>query len=420
MFFKNKLSSKAVFNVCIQIIPITVSLISIPVAIDNLGKPLWYFFTLGLTVILLPNYFTFGIGPYLIRDLSTKVNFMESTSWTGSISLIKIMGLCFFILTNFYFYFSDIEKPFLHKIDQFLFFLFFLLSSLVYFFLIPLRSIIESKQDFYFLGTLRSVFTSLLMLVPIFSYNSIWFFSFIIFIMSLFQLFIYLLRLKYKHSQQIKYLFTGFSIIDMKNTILKIWPFGGYLIIWSILLYSDRFIFKFFINTEILSDHVTMQDLFNRLAIISGNVTAVFYPVISKNKGNKLFVDNYYKKQIRLISVSFISLLLILLFGLKPFLSFWLKNKYSFYIDDFSFLYLIGIMLFNFSIIQVRTLQAIGYEVYVLKILILISIFYFINVFIIGYYEKPYLLSIMLIIYSLIIIFKFHLKYVKQKTIHII
>ncbi|WP_296635747.1 hypothetical protein [Polaribacter sp.] len=206
----------------------------------------------------------------------------------------------------------------------------------------------------------------------------------------------------------------------MKNTILKIWPFGGYLIIWSILLYSDRFIFKFFINTEILSDHVTMQDLFNRLAIISGNVTAVFYPVISKNKGNKLFVDNYYKKQIRLISVSFISLLLILLFGLKPFLSFWLKNKYSFYIDDFSFLYLIGIMLFNFSIIQVRTLQAIGYEVYVLKILILISIFYFINVFIIGYYEKPYLLSIMLIIYSLIIIFKFHLKYVKQKTIHII
>jgi O-antigen/teichoic acid export membrane protein len=420
MSFKDKSSNKAFFNVIIQIIPITVALITIPLAINNLGKPLWYLFTLGLTVILLPNYFSFGIGPFLTRDLSTKDDFMQSSSWLGSISLIKVMGLLFFILTNFYFYFSELEKPFLIKSDQFYFFFFFNFSSIVYFFLIPLRSIFESKQDFYFLGTIRAVFTSLLMLIPVFSYNSIWFCSFIILILSLFQFFVYLLRLKYYHNQNIKGLFIGFSKIEMKKTILKTWPFGGYLFVWSILLYSDRFILKSHTDIEILSDHVTMQDLFNRLAIISGNLTAVFYPFISKNKDNPLFIDKYYKKQIFLISISFISLLFILMFALKPFLTFWLKNKYSFYIDDFSFLYLIGIMIFNFSIIQVRTLQAIGFEVFVLKILILTSIFYLISVFIVGYFNKPYLFSIILIIQSLIVIIKLHKKYVKEKNIHTI
>ena len=88
---------------------------------------MWYLFTLGLTVILLPNYFSFGIGPFLTRELSTKDNFMQSSSWLGSISLIKVIGLLFFVLTNFYFYFSELEKPFLIKSDQFYFFFFFIL-----------------------------------------------------------------------------------------------------------------------------------------------------------------------------------------------------------------------------------------------------------------------------------------------------
>lgn len=404
----NRSSSKAIFNVLIQVIPISVSLIAIPLSISNLGKPIWYSYSLGLTLILLPNYFSFGLGPFLIRSLAANMNFIETRTWVQGLTLLKVGAFLFFLFLNLYFLNSGAIKGFASFKEQVLFFEFFLLAGIITFFLIPLRAIFESNHDYYFLGFVRAVFTSTLLLIPLLKVNSFLHYSLYVFVIVSLQILIYSLRIRFKYKLNPFKVFYGLALNEIRMLLKKIAPFGGYLFLWSIILYSDRFILKSFIDENLLADHVTMQDLFNRVAIISGNLTAVYFPVIAQNKNNKILISKNYKKQIFLIAAIFFFLIIFSVLLLNPFLKFWLKEDFSMYIEQNSIFYLIAIVVFNFSIIQIRFLQAVGKEKVVLKNLLFSVSFYLIGVFALGFFQQPNLFSLILLIQSFYIIIKLH------------
>ncbi len=385
-------SRKALFNVAIQIIPILASLFAIPISISNLGKPLWFFYSLGITVLFLPNYFAFGAGPYLVRNLVQKNNFLLSKKWKGCISAIIISSIIYVLFSSAFLFTTRNQDAFTLNSSEKLFYVFFILSGLMIYIMILFKAILESKEDFYFLGTARAFFTTGLIVIPVLSFQQEWHYALSVFLWSIIYVFVCGNRtgnLGAKWTQNKNLIISKQNLIEYVN---EVWPFGVYLFCWSFFLFFDRIIFKFFIDKNILSDHVTMQDLFNRVAIISGNISLVYYPTLSdKANQTKLFLQHYFK-QLYYVLFAFVAIIIISSFFLEKALNFWLKDDFSTYISNNALVYLVGIIVFNFSIIQVRALQAKNKEKLVTLHLIVILGLYTLFVLLLGLIEQPKLL----------------------------
>ena len=383
---------KALFNVAIQIIPILASLFAIPISISNLGKPLWFFYSLGITVLFLPNYFAFGAGPYLVRNLIQKNNFLLSKKWKGCISAIIISAIIYVLLSSAFLFTTRNQDAFILNSSEKLFNVFFILSGLMIYIMILFKAILESKEDFYFLGTARAFFTTGLIVIPVLSFQQEWHYALSVFLWSIIYVFVCGNRIGNLGAKwtQNKYLIVSKqNLIEYVN---EVWPFGVYLFCWSFFLFFDRIIFKFFIDKNILSDHVTMQDLFNRVAIISGNISLVYYPTLSdKANQTKVFLQHYFK-QLYYVLFAFAAIIIISSIFLEKALNFWLKDDFSTYISNNALVYLVGIIVFNFSIIQVRALQAKNKEKLVTLHLIVILGLYILFVLLLGLIEQPKLL----------------------------
>lgn len=385
-------SRKALFNVAIQIIPILASLFAIPISISNLGKPLWFFYSLGITVLFLPNYFAFGAGPYLVRNLVQKNNFLLSKKWKGCISAIIISSIIYVLFSSAFLFTTRNQDAFTLNSSEKLFYVFFILSGLMIYIMILFKAILESKEDFYFLGTARAFFTTGLIVIPVLSFQQEWHYALSVFLCSIIYVFVCGNRignLGAKWTQNKNLIISKQNLIEYVN---EVWPFGVYLFCWSFFLFFDRIIFKFFIDKNILSDHVTMQDLFNRVAIISGNISLVYYPTLSdKANQTKLFLKHYFK-QLYYVLFAFAAIIIISSIFLEKALNFWLKDDFSTYISNNALVYLAGIIVFNFSIIQVRALQAKNKEKLVTLHLIVILGLYILFVLLLGLIEQPKLL----------------------------
>ena len=385
-------SRKALFNVAIQIIPILASLFAIPISISNLGKPLWFFYSLGITVLFLPNYFAFGAGPYLVRNLIQKNNFLLSKKWKGCISAIIISAIIYVLLSSAFLFTTRNQDAFILNSSEKLFYVFFILSGLMIYIMILFKAILESKEDFYFLGTARAFFTTGLIVIPVLSFQQEWHYALSVFLWSIIYVFVCGNRignLGAKWMQNKNLIVSKQNLIEYVN---EVWPFGVYLFCWSFFLFFDRIIFKFFIDKNILSDHVTMQDLFNRVAIISGNISLVYYPTLSeKANQTKLFLQHYFK-QLYYVLFAFAGIIITSSIFLEKALIFWLKDDFSTYISNNALVYLVGIIVFNFSIIQVRALQAKNKEKLVTLHLIVILGLYILFVLLLGLIEQPKLL----------------------------
>lgn len=385
-------SRKALFNVAIQIIPILASLFAIPISISNLGKPLWFFYSLGITVLFLPNYFAFGAGPYLVRNLVQKNNFLLSKKWKGCISAIIISSIIYVLFSSAFLFTTRNQDAFTLNSSEKLFYVFFILSGLMIYIMILFKAILESKEDFYFLGTARAFFTTGLIVIPVLSFQQEWHYALSVFLWSIIYVFVCGNRignLGAKWTQNKNLIISKQNLIEYVN---EVWPFGVYLFCWSFFLFFDRIIFKFFIDKNILSDHVTMQDLFNRVAIISGNISLVYYPTLSdKANQTKLFLKHYFK-QLYYVLFAFAAIIIISSIFLEKALNFWLKDDFSTYISNNALVYLAGIIVFNFSIIQVRALQAKNKEKLVTLHLIVILGLYILFVLLLGLIEQPKLL----------------------------
>ena len=385
-------SRKALFNVAIQIIPILASLFAIPTSISNLGKPLWFFYSLGITVLFLPNYFAFGAGPYLVRNLVQKNNFLLSKKWKGCISAIIISSIIYVLFSSAFLFTTRNQDAFTLNSSEKLFYVFFILSGLMIYIMILFKAILESKEDFYFLGTARAFFTTGLIVIPVLSFQQEWHYALSVFLWSIIYVFVCGNRignLGAKWTQNKNPIISKQNLFEYVN---EVWPFGVYLFCWSFFLFFDRIIFKFFIDKNILSDHVTMQDLFNRVAIISGNISLVYYPTLSdKANQTKLFLKHYFK-QLYYVLFAFAAIIIISSIFLEKALNFWLKDDFSTYISNNALVYLAGIIVFNFSIIQVRALQAKNKEKLVTLHLIVILGLYILFVLLLGLIEQPKLL----------------------------
>ena len=385
-------SRKALFNVAIQIIPILASLFAIPISISNLGKPLWFFYSLGITFLFLPNYFAFGAGPYLVRNLVQKNNFLLSKKWKGCISAIIISSIIYVLFSSAFLFTTRNQDAFTLNSSEKFFYAFFILSGLMIYIMILFKAILESKEDFYFLGTARAFFTTGLIVIPVLSFQQEWHYALSVFLWSIIYVFVCGNRignLGAKWMQNKNLIISKQNLIEYVN---EVWPFGVYLFCWSFFLFFDRIIFKFFIDKNILSDHVTMQDLFNRVAIISGNISLVYYPTLSeKANQTKVFLQHYFK-QLYYVLFAFAAIIIISSIFLEKALSFWLKDDFSTYISNNALVYLVGIIVFNFSIIQVRALQAKNKEKLVTLHLIVILGLYILFVLLLGLIEQPKLL----------------------------
>ena len=99
------------------------------------------------------------------------------------------------------------------------------------------------------------------------------------------------------------------SILKINNDFLKeTFFFSLFFLTSAIVLFFDRFYYPIFFDTEIISDQVTMLDLFNRIAIITGTISLVYFSAISVwfNEGKLNKIKTNLKRQFVMVGLTFL------------------------------------------------------------------------------------------------------------------
>jgi O-antigen/teichoic acid export membrane protein len=325
-----------------------------------------------------------------------------------------VSAATYLLISSLFFFTSNNQDVFTSSNSEFLFSGFFILGGLITYFIIISKATLESKNDFYFLGFVRAIFASGLIIFPIFSFDSEWYYSLLVFLWSFFYLGAYMIRLGKKRVRLMFKLPKSVEKRTLLEFIKEVWPFGLFLVCWSFFLFFDRMLFKFYIDKQTLADHVTMQDLFNRVAIISGNISLVYYPTLSKVTSVPKQFLSYYYKQVAIVLFFFFVILITSFFILDEALQLWLKREYSSYIGDNAIIYLIGIITFNFSIIQIRAMHAQKKEKVTVKYLCFFLILFITFVGILAFIKEPSYVPIGQGIVFLALIVVFHNQLVKK------
>lgn len=378
-YSSKKVFKKALFNIGFQVVPIAAALILTPYLIENMGKDFWAKYSTGISLVFLSNYFSFGIGPTLNRRVSQiiglKQNYRIQAELRECVSFSYLLGLAFFILLQAILYASYISESFsILRTDQdYVFYCIVLCVFFLSFLIIPYKSLLESFSDFYFLAIARAITAAMLFLVP-FLYISL--FDVSLTGISTTLLFIYVIlyllyfvraksyegKLSFKmispvNWEMAKGLFR-FELGFLKETI---W-FSIFFATSAIVLFFDRFYYPLFFDTRTISDHVTLLDLFNRVAIVTGTISLVYFSAISVwyQENNLRRVTANLKLQLIGVGLLFFVIALVSYFFLDTILLWWLKSSYSNFIESNGFRLLIGTLLVNYTILLIRPLQAIG------------------------------------------------------------
>ena len=150
----------------------------------------------------------------------------------------------------------------------------------------------------------------------------------------------------------------GFETAFLKETF---W-FSIFFLASAMVLFFDRFYYPAFFGTKTIADHVTLLDLFNRIAIVTGTISLVYFSAISVwfQEKNLIRIKRNLKFQLLSVGFIFIGVLVFGNFFLELILKWWLGSSYSTFIGDNAYHLLIGVLLINFTILLARPLQAIG------------------------------------------------------------
>lgn len=390
-YSSKKVFNKAIFNIAFQIVPIAAALILTPFLINTMGKDLWAKFATGVSIIFLSNYFSFGIGPTLNRRVSEIIGLKENHRIGKELkectSLSIVLGVLFFIILQAILFFGYKTSAFsiLQSKTDLQFYIIILLVFVIAFAIIPYKSLLESFSDFYFLAIARAVAASMLFIIPAFFvvYNDAslvrisW--SLAIFYMLLYAAYYFRVL---GHQKKFSFKMTspysmGFlkSIFKMNSDFLmEAFFFSLFFLTSAIVLFFDRFYYPIYFNTNIMSDQVTMLDLFNRIAIVTGTISLVYFSAISVwyNEGKINKIRSNLKRQFLIIGLVFLLVVLISYFFLGDILHWWLGDSYSEFIESNSFFLLLGVLSVNFTILLIRPLQAVG-EIKTVSLLLVIS-----------------------------------------------
>ncbi|MBT8307106.1 MAG: hypothetical protein KJN85_09225 [Maribacter sp.] len=395
--------NKAIFNIAFQIVPIAAALILTPFLINNMGKDLWAKFATGVSIIFLSNYFSFGIGPTLNRRVAEIIGLNENQRIGKELkectALSVVLGVVFFIILQLLLYFSYTSNAFsiLKSETDFQFYLIILLVFVMAFAIIPYKSLLESFSDFYFLAIARAFAASMLFIIPamfiVFEEISLVFIAVALAIFYIFLYAAYYLRvLGHQHKFSFKLISPyslGFlkSIFKINSGFLKeTFFFSLFFLTSAIVLFFDRFYYPIFFDTKIISDQVTMLDLFNRIAIVTGTISLVYFSAISVwfNEGKLNKIKTNLKRQLVMVGVVFLLIILISYFFLGDILHWWLGESYSKFIENNSLFLLLGVLSVNFTILLIRPLQAIGEIKTVSLFLVMSTIVYLCIVIVLG------------------------------------
>lgn len=402
-YTSRKVLKKAVFNLGFQVVPIIVALLLIPILINNLGKDYWAKYTAGVSAIFLANYFSFGIGPALNRRVSEligakRVNAIDKEIDTG-IGVSYLLSITLFVLFAIFILigFQTKALSILQSFEDLYFYLIIAFSFVIVFITIPYKSLLESYSDFYFLAIVRAISSAGLFIVPyllwLLGIKSLFWVSIVLVTYYLVVLIsMYLRTQKHKLTLGLKYgksigLKAFISSIRANTSFVKeAFKFGVFFLCSATILFFDRYFYSLFVNTKILADHVTMLDLFNRIAIITGTVSLVYFSAISVWHSQKDLarIKKNLRLQIVTITIIFVIGLFVGHFVLTDLMEWWLKDAYSNFIGKSAFYLLAAILIMNFEILMVRPLQAIGQVTKVNKLLVFTTIMYLIVVIGLG------------------------------------
>ena len=416
----NKIISNSIINLSMQIIPIFIAIIFIPISIKALGNELFGVYSLIVTFIVLFNYLNFGIAPATTKEISKNLaknnHKMVLSLLVNSFLMMLLIGIMISII--FITYNNDIAIVMLkeEKLVTILSELIFLLGVMSPFLMIVifLRSALEAKQIFLVTSVNRAFLNSLIFISPIIVYidgfNIVSVFKLLIFV-YMFSVMI-LTIIVYKEFLKDKE-FT-FRIKDSKNLL----SIGFWMMLSSLagigLYYADRFMIGSIISATAIAYYVAAYDLVTRLNIVSGSLTSALFPAFAH------WFELEEKEKIRnaVIFVSKIILFLVAIVGFllivyaKSFLYLWINEEYS----NNSYLILqlltIGVLFNTLSVVPFRTLSAIGFPnivaiVYIIEMPIFVIITYFLIIkygligAVIGYNLRA--LSEMIILYFIMI-----------------
>jgi len=378
-YSSKKVLNKAIFNIGFQIVPIAAALILTPYLIETMGKDSWAKYSIGISLIFLSNYFSFGIGPTLNRRVSEiiglKENYRIKEELKECVSFSYLLGTVFFVVLQLVLYAAYSSESFsiLQSIGDYTFFFNVLCVFFLAFIIIPYRSLLESFSDFYFLAIIRAFTAAMLFVIPFmysyFSEISLKGIAMILFVFYVLLCFLYFFRIK---SYQKKFSFQVYGPLEW-NVVKRMFKFEmGFLkeTIWfsiffltsALVLFFDRFYYPMFFDTKIISDQVTMLDLFNRVAIITGTISLVYFSAISVWYQEKNISRIKTSLRLQLIGVGgfFTFILIFSYLFLDVVLKWWLQASFSAFIYENAYRLLIGVLMTNYTILLIRPLQAIG------------------------------------------------------------
>lgn len=402
-YSSKKILNKTIFNIGFQIVPIAAALILTPYLINNMGKDFWAKYATGVSLIFLSNYFSFGIGPTLNRRVSEFIGLKKyykiSNELKECISLSYLLGALFFFILHILLYLAFTSKSLsiLVTLEDYIFYVLILSVFFLSFLIIPFRSLLESFSDFYFLALVRAVTASTLFIIPglyiYFSKISLIYIGISLFLIYVLLYLLYFFRVR-RHQKHFSFsmplpfehevltrLFK-FEIGFIKETV---W-FSIFFLSSAIVLFFDRFYYPVFFDVQTISDQVTLLDLFNRIAIITGTISLIYFSAVSVwyQENNLVRIRKNLKAQFLIIGVVFIAIIFFCYFFLNSILAWWLGGSYSHFMTANAYPLLIGVLLINFTILLIRPLQAIGQIKIVSIFLITTTIIYIIIVVFLG------------------------------------
>lgn len=378
-YTSQRVFSKALFNIGFQIVPIAAALILTPYLIQNMGKDAWAKYSIGVSLIFLSNYFSFGIGPTLNRRVSEIIGLKQhrriKEELKECVSFSYLLGTVFFTVLQTILYLAYRSGSFsvLQNYIDYTFFFIVLCVFLLAFIIIPYRSLLESFSDFYFLAIVRALTAAMLFVVPFayiyFSAMTLVSIALALFVFYILLCFIYFFRIKVYEKRLSFDVYSPFKrvvlqqVFKFEMSFLKetVW-FSIFFLTSAFVLFFDRFYYPLFFDTNVISDQVTMLDLFNRVAIVTGTISLVYFSAISVwyQEKNIARIKSSLRLQLMGVGVLFAFILLLSNFILDDILKWWLKDSFSVFIYENAFHLLLGALMINYTILFIRPLQAIG------------------------------------------------------------
>ena len=361
-FLVKKENTNTIISLGLQVLPILIALIYIPLNLSYLGASLWGVYNLSISMLFMTMYVNFGIGPAVNRiiaqnrSLRFQIKLVHSGLFLNLLLVFIIVPTLLFL--NDYIISYSIAESLISSGEKEISNLFFWtsLSSGVYILISYFRNIHEGKQNFLLVSILRALISSLLIVSPLFfSTDEISNAGFLIFIiLTLFLLLYFFLFTR-------EYFF--FSLKKVSKNIMRILLKDGSLItihsfVNPVFIFFDRFIIGNILGTVSVGIYTSIYDVVSRMIIVPSSISNAYFPAISNNyKSIKLSSKILFNGLKFNLIVSSIALIILVTYG-NWLLENWLgiEVEFKFLIPILSLAYFVK----GFNLIFLKYYQAMA------------------------------------------------------------